>query len=87
MMKLNKAALIIALFSLAACGEAEKVKKDPIKPVKYVSIGNDLGSGTKTFNGTSKSGSETKLSFRSNGLIVVLDVKNGEKVRKGQVLA
>lgn len=87
MMKLNKAAVIIALFSLSACGDTEKVKKDPIKPVKYVSIGNNLGTGTKTFNGISKSGSETKLSFRSNGLIVLLDAKNGEKVRKGQVLA
>ncbi len=86
-MKLYKAALIIVLFSFSACGDAEKATKDPIKPVKYVIIGNNNNAGTKTFNGISKSGSETKLSFRSSGLIVLLDGKNGEKVRKGQVLA
>ena len=72
--------LIIVLFSFSACGDAEKATKDPIKPVKYVIIGNNNDAGTKTFNGLSKSGSETKLSFRSNGLIVLLDAKNGEKV-------
>lgn len=87
MMKLYKVALIIVLFFFSACGDVEKATKDPIKPVKYVIIGNNNDAGTKTFNGLSKSGSETKLSFRSNGLIVLLDAKNGEKVRKGQVLA
>lgn len=77
----------LLLMILASCESETKEKTANIKPIKYAKIGFNENTGTKVFNGTSKSGAETKLSFRANGLIVLLDAKNGDKVKKGQLLA
>lgn len=77
----------VLLFLLTACGKKEEIKKNIIKPVKYAEVVYSGGIQTKVFNGVSKSGSETKLSFRANGLIVMMRAKVGDRVRKGQLLA
>ena len=78
---------MLTILALTSCTSKEQQHKVIIKPVAYEVIGNDSGTQSKTFNGKSQSGSEIKLSFRANGLIVSLPVKNGERVKKGQVLA
>lgn len=75
------------LLLITSCGNKTEKKSIQIKPIKYATIGFQEDTGTKTFNGTSQSGTETNLSFRANGLIILLDVKNGDRVKKGQLLA
>ena len=87
MMKLKYLLFLFISLAIMSCGEKKQVKEKPLKPVKYSKIVSDQNTGMKTFNGISKSGAETKLSFRSNGLIVFLEVKNGERVKKGDILA
>ncbi len=79
----------IALISLLiSCGKDKKTKvKEIAKPIKYSEILFSDDSQIKEFNGISKSSTETKLSFRTSGLIVMLEGKIGDRVRKGQLLA
>ena len=72
---------------LFSCSTQEAEKKVAIRPVKYARIGLGAQYQTKKFNGISKSGTETKLSFRTNGLITLLDAKIGRKIKKGELLA
>ncbi len=76
------------VFLLLSCGK-KKEQELPmtIKPVKYSSVVYSGGIQSKVFNGAAKSGSETKLSFRANGLIVLLNGKVGDRVQKGKLLA
>lgn len=87
-MKHTKTILTVAIgFLLISCGNDDREEENVIRPVKYDEISYSGGFQTKVFNGVSKSGSETKLSFRANGLIVLLDANIGDKVEKGQLLA
>lgn len=80
--------LIIAAIVTAACSaNEEKQVEEKIKPVKYGEVIQTGGTQYKSFIGTSRSGSETNLSFRTNGLITKLAVKVGDKVKKGQLIA
>lgn len=75
---------------LFACGSDEEGisrEKEIIKPVKYAEISLSGGIQQRRFNGSARSGSETNLSFRTNGLIQQIRVKVGDRVRQGQLLA
>lgn len=78
--------LILSLLFIR-CGGEKQAEKKVIKPVKYAAVEQLGGAIIKSFNGTSQSGAETKLSFRTSGLIVKLEVKVGDHVKKGQLLA
>lgn len=79
--------LISTLFFFGCGKKDDDTVKKVLKPVKYASVVQVGGEIIKSFNGTSQSGSETNLSFRTNGLIVKLNVKVGDKVKKKQLLA
>jgi len=75
---------------LAACSsgpEVDSTKPEHIKPVKFAFVSNSGGFKKVSFNGSTQSGSETKLSFRTSGLITQLNVKVGDRVKKGMLLA
>ncbi len=79
--------LIAGMLGLTACGSEKKVVDDPIKPVKWSKVIAVGGVQQRTFAGTTQSGNEANLSFRANGLIEMLRVKVGDKVKRGQLLA
>ena len=89
MIKLNITFIIITiLLSLVflSCGE-EKVNEEIIRPVRYqeVIIG---GSGrTRSFSGVAKAGIESKLSFKVSGTIKSINVKVGDIVNRGKLIA
>jgi len=84
---MKKILYTIAIFTLVSCGNNTVKEEADIKKVVYAIIGSQSEGELKTFNGKSQSGTENALSFRTNGMITDLKVKNGEKVKKGQVLA
>ncbi len=87
-MKQTKIILTLAVgLLLISCGEDVVEEENVIRPVKYGTSSFSGGFQTKVFNGVSKSGSETKLSFRTNGLIVQMKGNIGDRVKKGQLLA
>ena len=72
---------------LIGCGAEEKKEETALRPVKYMEIG-FLGKGeSRTFSGTARTDKIINLSFRSSGIITQFDLKLGQVVKKGQLLA
>ncbi|MEM0997749.1 MAG: efflux RND transporter periplasmic adaptor subunit [Bacteroidota bacterium] len=76
----------LLLFAVGCGNDAATAVDNPIRPVKSSAVFMRGGDLSRSFNGTSKSGAETRLSFRSNGLITSLKVKVGDRVKRGQLL-
>ena len=74
-------------FIMIACGGKELKKKEIIRPVMYQKVVPGGGVQLRTFSGTAKSGTETKLSFKVLGNIQSLRVKVGQEVNKGTLIA
>ena len=69
------------------CGSKEEAKEKVLRPVKFQEVGFLGGQKVRTFSGTAQTDKIVNLSFRSSGIIVVFDMKLGQKVKKGQLLA
>lgn len=78
-------ALTLILILSFSCKEPEQGKA-AIRPVKYEIVERAGGKQLRKFSGTTKSSSETNLSFRSGGLLMYLNAQVGKKVRKGTLL-
>ena len=84
---LNFVAIIFMVLLIINCGGNDDGGETEVyKPVKYGIVEQSGGIRERTFNGVSKSSSETNLSFRSNGLIVKLNARVGQRVKKGALL-
>jgi multidrug efflux system membrane fusion protein len=85
-MRLPIILLFLALF-FTCCKEksVETVKK--IRPIKYSTIEPSTGVETHTFSGVAKAQNETNLSFKVAGTLSSVQVKLGDRVRKGQLIA
>lgn len=72
---------------LCSCGGKEEATKKVLRPVKFQEVGFLGGQKVRTFSGTAQTDKIINLSFRSSGIIVVFDMKLGQKVKKRQLLA
>lgn len=84
---INLLSIICVAMLLFSCGEEAKKEEKTIRPVKFQKVGFLGGENARTFSGTARTDKIIKLSFRSSGIITVLDLKLGQKVRKGELLA
>lgn len=80
--------VIVALVAVA-CGDAadENTAASTVRPVKYITVGNQSIIGQQNYTGLAKAQQEADLSFKVSGTINRIAVKVGDRVRKGQVLA
>ena len=86
--RLSLACCIIVPFFLQSCGENEtESQEEELKAVKYARVEQAGGVIERTYSGRTQSSSLTNLSFRTGGLIVRLNVKVGQRVKKGMLLA
>lgn len=67
----------------------EKVDDEPvlIRPVRTIVVGSGTNSSSRTYNGHAQTDRIINLSFRSTGIITVFDIKLGQRVNKGDLLA
>tara|TARA_R110000787_G_scaffold13816_2_gene42967 strand:- start:6477 stop:7559 length:1083 start_codon:yes stop_codon:yes gene_type:complete len=79
--------LLLITFSLMSCSEKKKEEKAPIRPVSYQEVGFLGGESIRTFSGTANTDKVVNLSFRNNGIITKFNLKIGQVVKKGQLLA
>jgi len=87
-MNFYKNILPVAMIAmLLSCKEKEVTKKEVLRPVRYEVVGTAGDQKTRTFSGIAKASDEIELSFRSSGIISVLNIKLGQKVKKGDLLA
>jgi len=81
--------LVVVAAALAACSEAHETRRDEIRPVRVMKIG-DAGDGAGQrfeYAGEVRPRYETRLAFRVGGKIIARRVEVGARVRQGQVLA
>ena len=84
---INHIFILITFIILSACKNKVVVKEVVLRPVKYEIVGASDGQSVRTFSGTVKAGDEIELSFRANGIIVRLNAKVGQQVKKGDLIA
>ncbi|MGI9545755.1 MAG: efflux RND transporter periplasmic adaptor subunit [Flavobacteriaceae bacterium] len=74
------------LFLISACKE-KAIEPPPVRPVIYQQVGFLGGENTRTLSGTAKTERVINLSFRSSGIITFFNLKIGQAVKKGELLA
>ena len=79
--------LILSLTLISVSCKEKEVIPPPIRPVLYQEVGYLGGENTRTFSGTAKTEKVINLSFRSSGIIVFFNLKIGQIVKKGDLLA
>ena len=79
--------IVLAALVLTACGQHEGAKKElrPIK-VKTMVVAPQTNGATSRYVGTIEAVHETPLSMQTTGRVESVNVKNGQRVHKGQVL-
>lgn len=82
-----KIACLITFVLMSSCGEKKVEEKKAIRPVKFESVSFLGGEKMRTFSGAAKTDKIINLSFRNSGIITKLNMKLGQKVKKGQLLA
>jgi multidrug efflux system membrane fusion protein len=71
---------------MVSCKDKEAPQEKLVRPVKYEEVTYLGGDKSRVFSGTAKTEKIINLSFRSSGIITMLDMKLGQKVKKGQLL-
>ncbi len=72
---------------LPACEREEPVREPIIRPVRTQLVYSTGGTRTRTFSGTAQAGLESRLSFRVAGTVQILNVKVGDHVKAGDLIA
>jgi len=82
----NLALAFLALILFSCSKEEEKVEV-VLRPVQYQVVGTFDAQKIRTFSGVAKPGDEKDLSFRSNGIMTILNIKVGQYVKRGELIA
>jgi RND family efflux transporter MFP subunit len=86
-MRIKRYLILTGLLLLVlSCGEKKAPEEKLVRPVKFEQISNLGGDKSRVFSGTAKTEKIINLSFRSSGIITMLDMKLGQTVKKGQLL-
>jgi RND family efflux transporter MFP subunit len=86
--KLSFAILILAsLFFISGCEEPPQTYVASSRPVKTIVISEDMAGDTRTFPAVVDAIQKAEISFRVDGKVQKINVKEGDEVKKGQVLA
>jgi RND family efflux transporter MFP subunit len=81
------ASILIFMMLLLSCSGDKTEKSENIRPVRYQQILLAGDEQSRTFSGISKSGTEAKLSFRVSGTLISVNVKVGDNLKKGDLIA
>jgi len=75
------------LLFVSGCGGEEPERAKVLRPVSYQEVGFAGGGSVRTFSGIAETDKVIDLSFRSSGIITRFDIRLGQQVRRGQLLA
>ncbi|MDX2245160.1 MAG: efflux RND transporter periplasmic adaptor subunit [Bacteroidia bacterium] len=79
--------ILFLVVLLVSCREKPVETEEAIRPIKYEKVELSTGMETHIFSGVAKAQNETNLSFKVAGTLASVDVKLGDRVRKGQLIA
>lgn len=77
---------ITLLLCNTSCKE-EKVEETVVRPVIYHEVSMNAGFRKRTFSGTAETDKMINLSFRNQGIITYFNIRIGQRVNKGELLA
>jgi RND family efflux transporter MFP subunit len=83
---LKKIGLLTMAVGIFSCSGEKKVQEEFIRPVEYTEVSYANGAKERTFSGTARTEKIVNLSFRNTGILMELDIKLGQVVKKGQLL-
>jgi RND family efflux transporter MFP subunit len=75
-----------AALIIPSCKEKEQAQ-EIIRPVRYIQVFATGGSRVRTFPGVAQAGTESRLSFKVPGTVQRINVRVGDRVKKGQIIA
>ncbi|PKF76670.1 efflux RND transporter periplasmic adaptor subunit [Vibrio sp. vnigr-6D03] len=78
---------LLALSVLSGCGQVAVVEDKPLPRVKVVELGESTQKEQMFFPAVAEAADKSALSFRVSGEISKLTAKEGDRVKKGQVIA
>jgi RND family efflux transporter MFP subunit len=79
--------MLISLFLFASCGDKSAGTEEKVRFIKFGKVRLSSGVDSLTLSGVAKAQDETNLSFKVAGTLASIDVKLGERVKKGQLIA
>lgn len=79
--------LLLSLNLLIACSKEEPPAQEILRPVRYQLVTKGSDQKIRSFSGVSVAATETKLSFRVGGSLQKLQVKAGQMVQRGDLIA
>lgn len=74
------------LFLTLSCGD-EAAPEKVLRPVRALEVGYGAEDAVRTFSGTAQTDKVVNLSFRSSGIITLFNIRLGQRVRRGELLA
>jgi len=77
---------LLALATITSCSN-DTVEEPFLRPVRSMVIESGINEASRDFSGTAQTDRVIDLSFRSGGVITVFDIKLGQRVNKGDLLA
>lgn len=83
----NLACLSLLIIATSGCSDPAPLPQKVIRPVRYIKVLSTGSGRARTFAGTSQAGMSSVLSFKVAGTMQVLEIKAGDRVDKGQVIA
>lgn len=84
---LTRWSLLLAPLIVAACSQGAAEETAPLRPVLYEQVGIAGAAVERSFSGTAVTGRVVNLSFRSGGVVTVLDAVLGQTVSAGALVA
>ncbi|MDV2079204.1 efflux RND transporter periplasmic adaptor subunit [Marinobacter xestospongiae] len=84
----TRVVILLVVAALAACTASEPPPEAPVsRPVKLMTVGNDVPSRTLRFPGSVSAVKQSDMAFEVSGRIVEMPVTEGERVAAGTLLA
>ena len=82
---------LISLLALLLCScgkkEEEKAEAIAVRPIKLMTVGSDLTGQTRKLPGTVRATERVDLAFQVSGPLIELPVKEGQRVKRGDLVA
>lgn len=78
--------ILLAILLLVGCGQGSQTKPSMVRPVKTTTV-ESRSLISKDFSGIVEAVNYVKLAFRVNGQIISLPIIEGQKIKKGQLIA
>ena len=79
--------LFVTLLAVLGCSQPPEEAEQALRPVRYVLVGDSSAFRDRVFTGTSKSSTESRLSFKIGGTVTSVPVQIGQRLRAGDLIA